>query len=64
MGAFFLSYRCGNSFGHSVASYLGQGKFQKQGKSKVDKYYGAYAAAKRWAFSAGIVDGRPAMIRL
>ena len=38
------------------------GKFQKQGKSKVNEYYGAYAAAKRWAFSAGIVDGRPAMI--
>jgi RNA polymerase sigma-70 factor (ECF subfamily) len=38
------------------------GKFQKQGKSKVNEYYGAYAAAKRWAFSVGIVDGRPAMI--
>ena len=38
------------------------GKFQKQGKSKVNEYYGAYAAAKRWAFSAGIADGRPAML--
>ena len=38
------------------------GKFQKQGKSKVNEYYGAYAAAKRWAFSAAIVDGRPAML--
>jgi RNA polymerase sigma-70 factor (ECF subfamily) len=38
------------------------GKLQKQGKSKVNEYYGAYAAAKRWAFSAAIVDGRPAMI--
>ena len=38
------------------------GKLQKQGKSKVNEYYGAYAAAKQWAFSAGIVDGRPAML--
>ena len=38
------------------------GKFQRQGKSKVSDYYGAYAAAKRWAYSAGIVDGRPAML--
>jgi RNA polymerase sigma-70 factor (ECF subfamily) len=38
------------------------GKFQKQGKSKVSDYYGAYAAASRWAFGAGIVDGRPAML--
>jgi RNA polymerase sigma-70 factor (ECF subfamily) len=38
------------------------GKFQKQGKSRANEYYGAYAAAKRWAFSAGIVDGRPPMI--
>lgn len=38
------------------------GKFQKQGKNKVSDYYGAYAAARRWAFSAGIVDGRPAML--
>ena len=38
------------------------GKLQKQGKSQVNEYYGAYAAAKRWAFSAGIVDDRPAML--
>jgi RNA polymerase sigma-70 factor (ECF subfamily) len=38
------------------------GKFQRQGKSKVSDYYGAYAAARRWAFRAGIVDGRPAML--
>jgi RNA polymerase sigma-70 factor (ECF subfamily) len=38
------------------------GKLQKQGKSKVNEYYGAYAAAKQWAFSAGTVDGRPAML--
>jgi RNA polymerase sigma-70 factor (ECF subfamily) len=38
------------------------GKFQKQGKSKVSDYYGAYAAARRWAFSACTVDGYPAML--
>src|SRR5271156_3324644 len=35
---------------------------RKQGKSEVREYYTAYAAAKRWAFAAGVVDGRPAMI--
>lgn len=38
------------------------GIFQKQGKSKVKEYYGAYAAATRWAFSAAIVDDIPAML--
>lgn len=38
------------------------GIFQKQGKSKVQEYYGAYAAARRWAFSAAIVDDIPAML--
>jgi RNA polymerase sigma-70 factor (ECF subfamily) len=38
------------------------GKLQKQGKGKVNEYYGAYAAAKRWVYSAGIVDGRTAML--
>jgi RNA polymerase sigma-70 factor (ECF subfamily) len=38
------------------------GKLQKQGKSQVNEYYGAYAATKRWAFSAAIVDGLPAML--
>jgi RNA polymerase sigma-70 factor, ECF subfamily len=38
------------------------GKLQKQGKRQVNEYYGAYAAAKRWAYSAGIVDGLPAML--
>jgi RNA polymerase sigma-70 factor (ECF subfamily) len=38
------------------------GKFQKQGKSKVSDYYGAYAAARRWAFRACTVDGYPAML--
>jgi len=37
-------------------------KLHKQGKSEVGGYYAAYAAAKRWAYAAGIVDGRAAMI--
>ena len=37
-------------------------KLRKQGKSEVGQYYAAYAAAKRWAYAAGAVDGRPAMI--
>lgn len=35
---------------------------RKQGKSEVGQYYAAYAAAKQWAFAAGVVDGRPAML--
>jgi len=37
-------------------------KLRKQGKSEVGGYYTAYAAAKQWAYAAGIVDGRPAMV--
>lgn len=37
-------------------------KLRKQGKSDVGEYYTAYAAAKQWAYAAGVVDGRPAMI--
>jgi RNA polymerase sigma-70 factor, ECF subfamily len=37
-------------------------KFHKQGKSEVGQYYAAYAAAKQWAYSAAVVDGRPAML--
>jgi RNA polymerase sigma-70 factor (ECF subfamily) len=35
---------------------------RKQGKSEVGEYYGAYAAAEQWAFAAGVVDGRAAML--
>ena len=38
------------------------GIFEKRGKSKVGEYYGAYAAATRWAFSACMVDDQPAML--
>jgi RNA polymerase sigma-70 factor (ECF subfamily) len=37
-------------------------KLRKQGKSEVGEYYTAYAAAKQWAYAAGVVDGRAAMI--
>ena len=37
-------------------------KLRKQGKGEVSEYYAAYAAAKQWAFAAGIVDGRAAML--
>lgn len=39
------------------------GKLAVQGKSKVGEYYGRYAAAaEQWAYAAGVVDGRPAML--
>lgn len=38
------------------------GKLAARGKAKVGEYYGAYAAATRWAYAAGAVDGRPAML--
>jgi RNA polymerase sigma-70 factor (ECF subfamily) len=37
-------------------------KLRWQGRSEVGEYYGAYAAAKRWAYAAGVVDGRAAML--
>jgi RNA polymerase sigma-70 factor (ECF subfamily) len=37
-------------------------KLRKQGKSEVGEYYAAYAAAKQWAYAAGVVDGRTAML--
>jgi len=36
--------------------------FQKRGKGEVDEYYGRYATCKQWAFAAGAVDGRTAML--
>jgi RNA polymerase sigma-70 factor (ECF subfamily) len=39
------------------------GKFSVQDKRRVGEYYGAYAAAAaKWAYAAGVVDGRPAML--
>jgi RNA polymerase sigma-70 factor (ECF subfamily) len=37
-------------------------KMRKHGSGEVSEYYTAYAAAKQWAFAAGVVDGRPAML--
>jgi hypothetical protein len=37
-------------------------KLRKQGKSEVGEYYAAYAAAQQWAYAAGVVDGRAAML--
>ena len=39
------------------------GRLSYQGKTKVEQYYGAYAAAaRRWAYATGVVEGRPAML--
>jgi RNA polymerase sigma-70 factor, ECF subfamily len=39
------------------------GRFSAQGKGTVGEYYGRYAAAaEQWAYAAGMVDGRPAML--
>ena len=37
-------------------------RFRKQGKDEVGEYYDRYAATEQWAFAAGVVDGRPAML--
>src|SRR6266849_5475727 len=37
-------------------------KLRKRGKSEVGEYYAAYAAAQQWAYAAGVVDGRAAML--
>jgi RNA polymerase sigma-70 factor (ECF subfamily) len=37
-------------------------KLRKQGKSAVGEYYARYAACEQWAFTAGVVDGRTAML--
>jgi RNA polymerase sigma-70 factor, ECF subfamily len=37
-------------------------KLCKQGKSEVGEYYTRYAACEQWAFGAGVVDGRAAML--
>lgn len=37
-------------------------KLRKQGKSEIGQYYAAYAVARQWAYAAGVVDGRAAML--
>jgi RNA polymerase sigma-70 factor (ECF subfamily) len=38
------------------------GKLCRKGKGQVGEYFGRYAACEQWAFAAGLVDGRPAML--
>jgi RNA polymerase sigma-70 factor (ECF subfamily) len=37
-------------------------KLRRSGKSEVGEYFGAYAAARQWAFSPAMVEGRAAML--
>jgi len=37
-------------------------KLRKQGKSEVGEYYARYATSAQWAFTAGVVDCRAAML--
>jgi RNA polymerase sigma-70 factor (ECF subfamily) len=37
-------------------------KLQKRGRGEVGEYYARYAASEQWAFAAGAVDGRAAML--
>jgi RNA polymerase sigma-70 factor (ECF subfamily) len=37
-------------------------KLRKRGKREVGEYYAAYEAAQQWAYAAGVVDGRAAML--
>jgi RNA polymerase sigma-70 factor (ECF subfamily) len=37
-------------------------KLRKQGKGEVGEYFGRYAACEQWAFAAGVLDGRAAML--
>lgn len=37
-------------------------KLTRQGKLEVGEYFGRYAACEQWAFNAGAVEGRPAML--
>ncbi len=37
-------------------------KLRRKGKSEVGQYFGAYAAARQWAFSPAMVEGRAAML--
>lgn len=37
-------------------------RLQERGKGEVGEYLGRYGASEQWAFAAGTVDGRPAML--
>jgi RNA polymerase sigma-70 factor (ECF subfamily) len=36
--------------------------FRQRGKSNVGGYFTRYAAARQWAYAAGTIEGRPAML--
>ncbi|MES2069968.1 MAG: sigma-70 family RNA polymerase sigma factor [Pseudomonadota bacterium] len=37
-------------------------KFKRRGREEVGEYLGRYAASRQWAFAAGLIDDRPAML--
>src|ERR1700693_5623826 len=37
-------------------------RLRKQGKGEIGEYFSRYAACDQWAFAAGVVDGRAAML--
>jgi RNA polymerase sigma-70 factor (ECF subfamily) len=37
-------------------------RLQRRGKAEVGEYLSRYAASPQWAFAAGVVDGRAAML--
>lgn len=37
-------------------------RLERHGKDQVGEYLGRYAACSQWAFAAGLVEGRPAML--
>ncbi len=37
-------------------------KFKRRGREQVGEYLGRYAASRQWAFAAGVIDDRPAML--
>jgi RNA polymerase sigma-70 factor, ECF subfamily len=37
-------------------------RLKRRGRDEVGEYLGHYAAAQQWVFSAGLVDGRAAML--
>ena len=37
-------------------------RLRKQGKGEIGEYFSRYAACEQWAFAAGVVDGRAAML--
>lgn len=38
------------------------GRLRRRGASQVGEYFGRYASSTQWAYAAGIVEGRPALL--